>query len=99
MKTKIKIKGMHCASCVLKIENAIKKVQGVQEASVNLALEEAIVDHSSEVKEEDLDRAIKSVGYDVVKDKEIVSFKVIGMHSTHCEGVVKNALKRLLCKI
>ena len=37
------VTGMTCASCVRRIEKALGKVQGVQEASVNLATEKARV--------------------------------------------------------
>ena len=38
-RTNISIEGMHCASCALKIEKALRKTDGVKEASVNLASE------------------------------------------------------------
>ena len=37
------IKGMHCASCVRVIERTLQKVEGVKEASVNLATNKVIV--------------------------------------------------------
>lgn len=37
----IGIGGMTCASCVARVEKALKKVPGVQEATVNLATESA----------------------------------------------------------
>ena len=42
-KTQISIGGMHCASCAASIEKALKKTDGVKEASVNLAAERASV--------------------------------------------------------
>jgi len=33
------VEGMTCASCVLRVEKALKNVDGVQEANVNLATE------------------------------------------------------------
>ncbi len=41
--TTIAIEGMHCASCVMRVENALKKVPGVTDAAVNLAMEQATV--------------------------------------------------------
>jgi Cu+-exporting ATPase len=35
----ISIGGMTCASCVGRVEKALKKIQGVQDASINLATE------------------------------------------------------------
>ena len=37
------IDGMTCASCVARVERALRKVPGVQEVSVNLATEQAVV--------------------------------------------------------
>ncbi len=37
------VRGMTCASCVARVEKALKRVPGVREASVNLALEQARV--------------------------------------------------------
>ena len=45
-KTTITIGGMNCAACVRRVENTLKKVPGVLEASVNLASGRAVVEHS-----------------------------------------------------
>jgi Cu+-exporting ATPase len=37
------VKGMHCAGCVAKVERALRGVEGVAEANVNLATERATV--------------------------------------------------------
>ena len=37
IKKTYEVKGMHCASCVRVLERALKKVNGVSEANVNLA--------------------------------------------------------------
>jgi Cu+-exporting ATPase len=39
----LSVRGMTCASCVARVEKALKKVPGVQDASVNLATEQASV--------------------------------------------------------
>ncbi|MHA2036757.1 MAG: heavy-metal-associated domain-containing protein [Promethearchaeota archaeon] len=36
-KLKIKIDGMHCGNCALKVENKLKNLEGVNSVSVNLA--------------------------------------------------------------
>ncbi|MFS1587234.1 cation transporter, partial [Acinetobacter radioresistens] len=40
------ITGMTCASCVGRVEKALKKVEGVESAQVNLATEKAVVSSS-----------------------------------------------------
>lgn len=60
----LSIEGMTCASCVARVEKALKKVDGVQEATVNLATEQAWVQADASVNVEDLIRAVKKAGYD-----------------------------------
>ena len=56
------IEGMTCASCVTKVEKALGGVQGVGEASVNLATRTATVRTTGEALEPLMD-AVRSVGY------------------------------------
>ena len=60
------IEGMTCANCAATIERNLKKVHGVQEASVNLSSERAIVgfDEEKATVEEFVER-IRRAGYDV----------------------------------
>ena len=58
------IEGMHCAGCVSTVEKALKGVQGVQSAVVNLILEKATI--KGEPDFETLTEAVKSAGYGVV---------------------------------
>ncbi|PKN69218.1 MAG: copper-translocating P-type ATPase [Deltaproteobacteria bacterium HGW-Deltaproteobacteria-12] len=44
-KVTVSVGGMTCAACVRRVENAIKEVDGVQDASVNLATARATVTH------------------------------------------------------
>jgi len=59
------IGGMTCASCVSRVEKALKKVPGVTEATVNLATESARVRFEpSEQMEARLRRAVRDAGYE-----------------------------------
>jgi Cu+-exporting ATPase len=61
----IGIGGMTCASCVARVEKALKKVPGVQTATVNLATESArIVVAPGEQMEARLRRAVRDAGYE-----------------------------------
>lgn len=66
-KITIPIKGMHCASCAVTTEQALKKVPGVGNANVNFAMERATVEYDEEkTKPEHLAHAIKENGYEPV---------------------------------
>ncbi len=70
-KRSFSIRGMHCASCVRVLERALKKVDGVTDATVNLATEKATVSYdSSKVKDEHLSSAVANVGYQAMLREE-----------------------------
>lgn len=65
-----RIDGMHCAACAMGSEKALKKLDGVEEANVNIATEKAFVKYNSEVVGiEDFANAIKAKGFIPVIDK------------------------------
>ena len=60
----IKLSGMTCANCALKIENKLKNLEGVQTAVVNFAIEEANVKYNPEkIGYDDFNKAIHNLGY------------------------------------
>ncbi len=62
------IEGMTCASCVRRIEKALSKVDGVTEASVNLATEKAhVVFDPSQTDLEQMRAAVEKAGYKVAE--------------------------------
>ena len=65
-KTILNIGGMTCAACVGHVENALKKVDGVVDAAVNLATEKVTVEHVPDaVGIADFRRAVQQVGYQI----------------------------------
>ena len=68
--TTLKIDGMHCASCVAAVEKALRQVDGVNEAAVNLATETAQVSYDpGQADFEDLASAVDRAGYAVVEEE------------------------------
>ena len=58
------IKGMHCASCVARIEKALSDVPGVVSAAVNLASERATIEYIEGTGLADIKRAVKDAGFE-----------------------------------
>ena len=68
------IKGMHCASCVTLLERALKQVNGISEANVNLATEKATVSYNPDVVSDiHLKEAVAGVGYQAMLGQQVVT--------------------------
>jgi Cu+-exporting ATPase len=63
------IGGMTCASCVGRVEKALKRVPGVLEATVNLATETARITALGSVDDAALMAAVKKAGYEATLPK------------------------------
>lgn len=62
-KTTVSIGGMNCAACVRRVENAIKRVPGVKDASVNLAASKAQIIHEASANPAHIKQALEDAGY------------------------------------
>lgn len=62
-KTQLLVSGMHCTSCAGVIESELKKVNGVDQASVNFATGKAAVQHAANTPIDALVAAVKKAGY------------------------------------
>ena len=62
------VSGMHCASCVSRIENSLLHHQGVVKATANLATAKVSIEFiSGEITLEQLKKAIEDLGYQVLE--------------------------------
>ncbi len=90
---KLPIEGMACASCVLRVEKALRNLAGVESAAVNLATEEATVRASATIGAGELASAVRKAGYEVrSRDFEL---QVDGMTCASCVGRVEKALLKV----
>ena len=65
------VMGMHCAACANNVEKIIKKQEGVEDASVNLAAAVLTVDFNSDVvSPEQLKDAVMKIGFDLIIDED-----------------------------
>ncbi len=89
----IPIEGMTCASCVGRVERALKAVPGVTHASVNLATERADLAFDGVAPVEAVVAAIGAAGY-VVPD-ETIELSIEGMTCASCVARIEKALATL----
>ena len=87
----ILVTGMSCATCANRVEKALAKTEGVEEANVNFAAERASVSYdSSSVDPEALIGTIEDAGYGAETAR--VELGVTGMSCASCVGRVEKAL-------
>ena len=82
MKTEIlKIGGMTCAACAARIEKTLSALDGVKNASVNLAAEKLSIEFDeSIIAIKDIEEKIEKIGYTALPDNEKeVSIKIGGI--------------------
>ncbi len=88
------ITGMSCASCAARIQETLKKLKGVEDASVNFASERATVFYNSSIGNvDDFTKAVKDLGYGVSVSKITIPIK--GMTCAACVKRVQDALSSL----
>lgn len=93
-KTEIKISGMGCASCAIKIEKSLENMEGVEGVQVNLATEKASVEYDPQnVELNKLEKTVENAGYVVVKDKAVL--KIGGMTCAMCVKAIEDVLSKL----
>ena len=87
----LSIEGLTCASCVARVEKAIAKVPGVEQASVNLATEAATITSAGAPPAAAVAQAIVDAGYEV--GHQDITLDIRGMTCASCVSRVEKALK------
>jgi Cu+-exporting ATPase len=99
----LEIDGMHCASCVSRIEGALQGVPGVSGAAVNLATGRATVEGSG-FDPRVLEDAVESAGYEAHARPDVpaggdrlarLTLDVSGMHCASCVSSIEGSLLAL----
>ena len=85
--------GMTCASCVGRVERALKQVAGVQSAAVNLATERADITFTGLADPLTAVHAIEGAGYTV--RVETTELGIADMTCASCVGRVEKALAKI----
>ena len=82
---------MTCINCANTIEKALSKLNGVTQATVNLAAEKAIIDYNpNTVDQKTIEQTITTAGYKVIHEK--INLQVGGMTCVNCAKTIEKAL-------
>ncbi|GAB6927747.1 heavy metal translocating P-type ATPase [Paenibacillus sp. JCM 10914] len=93
-KTSLQLTGMTCAACANRIEKGLNKMEGVQEANVNFALEKASVTFDPKVVTvAQMEERIEKLGYGTAK--ETADLQLIGMYCAACATKIEKVVSRM----
>ncbi|XES76691.1 MAG: heavy metal translocating P-type ATPase [Candidatus Bathyarchaeia archaeon] len=83
--------GMSCINCARAIEKRLNKLNGVTQATVNLAAEKAIIDYNPTlVTQKTIEDTINNIGYHVIHEKAVL--QIGGMTCINCAKSIEKAL-------
>ena len=70
VKESFPVTGMTCASCAASVESVLKHTEGVFDANVNFANSSVMVEYDEGLNPNQLQNALREVGYDIIIDAE-----------------------------
>lgn len=92
--TTIQIGGMTCAACANRIETSLSKIDGVESANVNFALERATISFDPEKTDlVHMEQKINQLGYSTVKSSS--DLQISGMTCAACANRIEKGLNKL----
>ena len=69
MKKKVKIEGMSCGHCAMRVKDALEQVEGVSSAKVNHKKGNAVISMEQDIAVGTLKAAVDETGYVLVGDE------------------------------
>lgn len=84
------VQGMRCAGCVSHVEQVLSKLDGVNQAEVNLALNQAQIELNDKNVLPTIVSALDDAGYPV--PTESITLSIEGMRCSGCSAAVERAL-------
>jgi P-type Cu+ transporter len=91
------VTGMTCSACASAVKRSLSKLDGVENADVNMATERVNIFLDSEVSFDVLKGAVEKAGYSLeeIKKAKEVTLMVEGMTCASCSSAVERSLKKL----
>jgi Cu+-exporting ATPase len=99
-KESLKVAGMSCAACAARIEKGLNRLEGVESANVNLALERVDIEYDDKLLQpEQFDEVIEKLGFRPIRERgseeNKITLKVSGMTCAACSARVEKKLNSL----
>ena len=64
----LKVEGMTCGHCVMRVEKALNSLEGVKKVNVSLEKQEAdVIYDEKKLNPDELEKAVTEAGYKVIK--------------------------------
>ena len=93
---KYKVGGMTCSACSNRVERGVKKMEGINNANVNLTTEILTVDFDeNKISSDKIEKKVEALGYSIVKKIKTHTYKVEGMTCAVCAGRVEKVTKKI----
>ncbi|WP_438298334.1 heavy metal translocating P-type ATPase [Sporosarcina sp. FA15] len=90
----LQITGMTCAACANRIEKGLSKIEGVEKANVNFALESStIVYDPAKTNFNEFKARVEKLGFNVVQEK--VAFDISGMTCAACATKIEKRIGKM----
>jgi P-type Cu+ transporter len=91
------VTGMTCSACASAVKRTLSKLDGVENADVNMATERVNIFLDNEVSFDVLKSAVEKAGYGLeeIKKAKEVTLMVEGMTCASCSSAVERSLKKL----
>ena len=98
MKKQYQLGGVSCQVCVSKIERKLKKLEGTEEATVNLSTEKLTIEYDENIlKEDTIISTVKKLGYEIeeIEDLKEVELDIDGISCQMCVSKIERKISKL----
>lgn len=98
MRKQYQLGGVSCQVCVSKIERKLKKLEGTEEATVNLSTEKLTIEYDESIlKEDTIISTVKKLGYEIeeIEDLKEVELDIDGISCQMCVSKIERKISKL----
>lgn len=97
------VDGMSCAACAASVERILNKKEGIEQASVNLVLNQVTIKSKEPISIEECNVALNKAGFSIqaeeaktnVKDHKEQDLSISGMHCAACAASIERSVGKL----